>query len=273
MEKTRDGKQTSFRDPNRGTIYDGPMALMVNGQSASASEMLAAALQDYNRALVVGSNTFGKATGQQMLLLDTFRLKPYTGAEDRDMVKITMKKLYRLDGHSAQLNGVSPDIALPDAFSGLNITEKTQRFALSADTVKANSVYKPLKALPVPDLARRSADRIMGNKDFQAIKEIIVAQQKLRQTAAQTVPLKWDAFEKWIQQQELELKTMEGESATRKTFAVENHSQDKQLLQNKIVDKGTNDAWLEELAEDIYIQETFLVLADLINLQKTATKN
>ena len=75
-QKQKDGKVIYLKDPNRGTIYNGPMALMVNGQSASASEILAATLQDYNRAVVIGSNTFGKATMQQMMPLDTTTKKP-----------------------------------------------------------------------------------------------------------------------------------------------------------------------------------------------------
>src|SRR5688572_21233923 len=85
--KYRDGKVAFMKDPNRGQIYTGPMVLMVNGQSASASEMLAAALQDYNRAVIVGSNTFGKATMQQMMPLDTAQRNPLSGDHKSDIVK------------------------------------------------------------------------------------------------------------------------------------------------------------------------------------------
>src|SRR5437762_8924227 len=74
-EKDRNGKLVFLKDPNRGTIYDGPMVLMVNGQSASASEVLAAALQDYHRALIVGSSTYGKATMQEIFPMDTLTSK------------------------------------------------------------------------------------------------------------------------------------------------------------------------------------------------------
>ncbi|HRG25904.1 MAG TPA: S41 family peptidase, partial [Chitinophagaceae bacterium] len=98
--KTKEPKIVYLKDPNRGTIYSGPMLLLVNGQSASASEMLAASLQDYNRAVIVGSPTFGKATMQQMFPLDTMIKKPTQHDLSRDMIKITTGKLYRLNGES-----------------------------------------------------------------------------------------------------------------------------------------------------------------------------
>lgn len=267
-EKGGQGKQFTYRDPNRGTIYDGPMALMVNGQSASASEMLAASLQDYNRAVIIGSNTYGKATMQQMFLLDTITRKPFTGAEDKDAVKITIKKLYRLNGQSAQLNGVIPDVILPDAFDAIDYREKFQKFSLPADTVKRNTFYKPLSPLPIAELAKQSATRISTDPDFNAIKKIIEIQRKLMQSTSQTIPLKWDGFEKWEQEHNSPLDEMKTNTTSTTLFTVENHSQDKQLLQNNLSDKEINSAWLQNVAADIYTQETFRVLTDLIQLKK-----
>jgi carboxyl-terminal processing protease len=271
-DKDRKGDQNTFKDPNRGTIYDGPLALMVNGQSASASEMLAAALQDYNRAVIAGSNTYGKATMQQMFALDTFSKRPATGLGNTDMVKITIRKLYRLSGMSAQLNGVKPDVVLPDAFDGLEFREKFQPNALSSDTAKKNNYYTPLKALPMSQLAEKSAARISANEDFAAIKKIVEIQQRDNQTVTRTVPLKWDGFEKWIKEQEKELELIEGKGEPAKSFTVENHAQDKQLFQNNAYAKEVNETWLENLSGDIYLQEVYLIVTDLINLQKLTPK-
>jgi carboxyl-terminal processing protease len=271
--KTKEGKQSTLKDPNRGTIYDGPLTLMVNGQSASASELLAASLQDYNRAVVVGSNTYGKATMQLMFPMDTVTSKLSTGNSRGDMIKITDGKIYRLTGLSAQLNGVTPDVVLPDAFAGLEFREKFTKYALASDTAKPNAYYKPLPALPVSELAKRSAERTAANGDFQSIKKIIEAQKKAGALATQIIPLKWDSFEKWIQQQELEQHVMQGEGKGSSKFTAENYAQDKQLLQGNQYAKEINQIWLTNLAEDIYIQEAFLILTDLINLHKPATKN
>jgi|CXWL01.1.fsa_nt_gi carboxyl-terminal processing protease len=270
--KNKDGKQVTLKDPNRGTIYDGPMTLMINGQSASASELLASSLQDYNRAVIVGSNTYGKATMQQMFALDTITSKTAMGNEKYDMIKITTGKLYRVTGHTTQFHGVIPDVEIPDAFDGLKIGERFEEYTLASDSAKRNNYYKPLPYLPVSELAHRSTARIINNQDFLLIKKILEEQQKVSQSTSRTVPLKAELFEKWIQERELNLEAMKGEGKTAAKFTVENHAPDKQLLLNNQYAKEINEEWLENLAADIYIQEAFLVLTDLINLQKATPK-
>lgn len=268
--KEKGGKQITVKDPNRGTIYDGPLVLMVNGQSASASEMLAAALQDYNRAVIAGSSTYGKATMQQLFALDTFTKKPTNSMPGitKEIVKITIGKLYRLTGKSAQMDGVKPDIVLPDAFDGLEFREKFSQNALPSDTAKANIYYKPLKALPVAELAQKSAARVASNEEFNAIRKIVDIQKKDMQTTTRTIPLKWDAFQKWIEEEDREMELIKGEGKPAKQYTVDNHAQDKLLLQKNQYAKEVNQTWLESLAEDIYIQESYLILTDLINLTK-----
>jgi carboxyl-terminal processing protease len=271
--KSKDGKQVTLKDPNRGTIYDGPMTLMINGQSASASEMLASSLQDYNRAVIIGSNTYGKATMQQMFALDTITSKTVTGGEKFDMVKITTGKLYRLTGQTAQLSGVTPDVVLPDAFDGLEIGERFEKNVLPADSSKRNNYYKPLAYLPVNELSRRSVARINANPEFQLIKKIIAGQKNEMQATTRTIPLKAELFEKWMKEKELNMQAMKGEGKAAIKYTVENHAADKQLLLNNPYARERNAAWLENLADNIYIQEAYLVVTDLINLQKATPKN
>lgn len=264
-----DGKEFYIKDANRGTIYNGPMALMVNGQSASASEILAASLQDYNRSLIVGSNTFGKATLQQLFSLDTLAAPSSFDRMNKEIVKITKGKLYRLNGRSAQLNGVTPDIALPDAFDGLEFREKFSPQALSSDSIKGNTYYKPLAPLPVAQLAIRSAERIKNDNEFQNIKNIVALQQRSNKGTI-TIPLKWDEFEAWIKKQEAELKILAGKAEMPdKKFTADNHSLDKEQNNDDEINKG----WLEQIEADIYIRETFLILCDLINLRSPSQKN
>jgi carboxyl-terminal processing protease len=266
-QKQKAEKILYLKDPNRGTIYNGPMALMVNGQSASASEILAAALQDYSRALIVGSNTYGKATMQQMMLLDTLTNKPTQIGNAKDIVKITTGKLYRLSGETAQMNGVSPDIVLPDAFDGLDYREKFSPTALPADKVAKNTYYKPLTPLPVNELAGKSSERIKADKEFQEIKKFAETIREHR-SKAQTIPLKAEAFEQWARQHQLEPGMLKNNTTlTEKKFAVDNHGLDKAVLANNSYAKEVNNGWLNNIAGDIYIQETFSVLCDLVNLQ------
>ncbi len=268
-----DGKQVTLKDPNRGTIYDGPLALLVNGQSASASEILAASLQDYNRALIIGSTTHGKSTMQQLFLLDTVTTRPYLGGGNIDMMKITRGKLYRLNGLSAQLHGVVPDIPLPDAFAGLELSEKFLPYALSTDTIKANNFYKPLQKLPTAQLAAASEARVKTNNSFRDIMRITSLQKSSWQTGMRFIPLKWDDFENWIKQVKQDMETMDGEGIPTKKFTIENHTQDKQFLLSNDYAREVNNSWLRNLMEDIYIEESFLVIIDLIKLQKATTQN
>lgn len=265
--KSKDPKVVFLKDPNRGTIYSGPMVLMVNGQSASASEMLAAALQDYNRAVIVGSPTFGKATMQQMFSLDTFSKKAAAMNTDRDMVKITDGKLYRLTGESAQRNGVIPDVLLPDAFDGIEYREKFSPNALEGEPVTKNNYYKPLPALPVNELAAKSALRIKSDDNFRDIQQIINL-MIARREKSETISLKWDEFEKWARLNAKELEALKGDGiAAGNKFTVANHGLDKALLVNNEYAKEINQVWLENISEDIYIQEAFLILCDLIKLR------
>jgi carboxyl-terminal processing protease len=163
--KTREAKVVTLKDVNRGTVYDGPLILLVNGSSASASEMVAGTLQDYHRALIVGSPTYGKATAQVILPMDTtVDLATYNGqAQATSYLKVTVSKLYRITGFTAQRNGVQPDILLPDPPEALTEREADEKFALPATPIEANKYYTPLRPLPVPAaqaVARKAMDSL-----------------------------------------------------------------------------------------------------------------
>jgi carboxyl-terminal processing protease len=151
--KSRDEKVYTLKDVNRGTIWDGPLVVLVNGSSASASEVVAGTLQDYNRALIVGSPTYGKATAQIVLPMDTTidltTLDPKKQASS--YIKITMSKLYRITGSTAQFSGVAPDIFLPDPPDARERRESDQPFALAPTPIQANKYYRPLPPLPIAE--------------------------------------------------------------------------------------------------------------------------
>jgi len=149
--KSRDEKVFTLKDATRGTVWDGPLLVLVNGSSASASEMVAGSLQDYNRALILGSPTFGKATAQVVLPMDTTidltQMNPE--AKAASYIKITISKLYRVNGTTAQFNGVKPDILLPDPPEAKTQRESDEPFALLPTPIEANKYYHPLPSLPV----------------------------------------------------------------------------------------------------------------------------
>jgi carboxyl-terminal processing protease len=167
--KTKDPKIVTLKDVNRGTVWDGPLLLLVNGSSASASEMVAGTLQDYNRALIVGSPTYGKATAQIVLPMDTtIDLDTYTGhSEAASYIKLTTSKLYRITGATAQMSGVQPNIVLPEPVNALQQREADEKFAIPASTIEANKYYKPLAALPIATIQSQAQKEIDADPFFR----------------------------------------------------------------------------------------------------------
>jgi carboxyl-terminal processing protease len=164
---SRGAKVYTLKDINRGTVWAGPLLVLVNGSSASASEMVAGTLQDYNRALIVGSPTYGKATAQVVFPMDTTidleHFNPQMPASS--YLKLTISKLFRVNGSTAQMSGVKPDVMLPDPPGSETQREADERFVLPPAPIAANKYYLPLPALPVAE-ERAIAEKVMGGMPF-----------------------------------------------------------------------------------------------------------
>lgn len=156
-------------------LFDGPVVVLINKLSASASEILAAALADYGRAVIVGdTTTFGKGTVQQPV--DIGNYLPYFASRDRaGLLKVTIQKFYRVAGGSTQLKGVESDIVLPTASAAFDIGEATMDYALPYDEIAPARNYKKNKNLGkiIPELKKRSEKRVAADKDMQWLKEDI----------------------------------------------------------------------------------------------------
>jgi carboxyl-terminal processing protease len=154
MTRDKEGKIYTMKDVNRGSVYDGPLILLINGFTASASEMLAGTLQDYHRALIVGSPSFGKATAQVVLPLDTLFDEKHTDRMKTadNFLKVTIDRLFRVNGTSAQQIGVIPDIFLPDYTETRSEREKSLPFSLPNISIDANKYYHPYPAISVGPL-------------------------------------------------------------------------------------------------------------------------
>lgn len=161
----------SFREcENQKAFYEGPMIVLTDKTSASASEILAAALQDYRRALIVGDkSTFGKGTVQTILPVERFM--PFFAKKDRaGNLKVTIQKFYRIAGGSTQLKGVEPDLVLPSIRDVLDIGEASTDNALPYDTIPARK-YNLItdKPYPLTELSKRMNERVNANPEFQYI--------------------------------------------------------------------------------------------------------
>ena len=161
-----------YRSKRADIAYEGPIVVLVDRSSASASEIFAAALQDYNRAVIVGdSSTFGKGTVQTMLYLDQ-HMPFWQRMDNAGALKLTVQKFYRVAGGSTQLKGVEPDIVLPSAFDYIEYGERDLTNPLPYDTVR-DAKYTPFPRadLYVDELKTKSSDRVKSNLGFQLLAE------------------------------------------------------------------------------------------------------
>jgi carboxyl-terminal processing protease len=165
------GEVAVSRDKDPTIAYDGPLLVLVNRQSASASEIFAGAMQDYGRAVVVGdSKTFGKGTVQQMIELS--RAVPFlANGNEAGAVKLTIQKFYRVAGGSTQLRGVESDIVLPSVFDQPELGEESLKEPLPYDTLSAVDFEKWDKPLHLDELRRRAQARIPQNPEFAYVLE------------------------------------------------------------------------------------------------------
>lgn len=215
MTKNKEGKVFTMKDVNRGSVYEGPLLLLVNGFSASASEMLAGTLQDYHRALIVGSPTFGKATAQVVLPLDTVfdehHLERMKYAEN--FIKVTVERLFRVNGTSAQETGVIPDILLRDFTAARSERERTMPFALTNTQIEPNKYYHAYPALPVDSLiafARLFTDTSAYLKSFNHYLDQLVALQtpKDESLSLQKIREEHEQMKKFLADREKSLPTV-----------------------------------------------------------------
>jgi carboxyl-terminal processing protease len=171
--KRTNGHIEALKSPFRKPLYDGPIVVLTDKGSASASEILAGALQDYSRAVVVGeSSTFGKGTVQQPLMISRF-MPPLANADRAGAVKLTIQKFYRVAGSSTQKKGVVPDIVLPSVRDALEVGEQYADHALAYDKISRARDFQPFKRenLFISMLEEKSQSRVKASKDFAYVLE------------------------------------------------------------------------------------------------------
>ncbi|MFN2622069.1 MAG: carboxy terminal-processing peptidase [Chthoniobacterales bacterium] len=172
--KSSNGNIVVSSDPDPGIAYSGPMIVLTSRQSASASEIFAAALQDYGRALIVGDkNTFGKGTVQTILEIGRFTSLLGSRSQEDGALKLTIQKFYRVAGGSTQLHGVASDIVLPTLSDLPEFGEGALKNCLPYDEVpKARySKWSEGRGLFIDELKRRSEARVQGNPEFHYVME------------------------------------------------------------------------------------------------------
>lgn len=258
QRRTGRGKVDVESDTDKETVYAGPLMILQNRFSASASEIFAGAIQDYKRGVIVGERSYGKGTVQQLVDLDQFLNSPRQASRGKDnngvstgvgfeakerfgQLKLTTEKFYRITGNSTQLKGVEPDLSLPSPFNSDEMGESSQPTALPYDEVeeagfvKTNNINEKI----ISKLDSKFQSRL---KSDEALKELVVD------------------LEEYKSQKDKKEYSLNYE--LRKKEKEENESN------RKAVKKTTKSSGKSDKEEDLYLTETEKILCDLIGLLK-----
>jgi len=264
--KSKNSDPQVYEDRDPSVEYDGPMVIMINTYSASAAEILAAALQDYKRAVVVGSSrSFGKGTVQ--IFYDIDKIRPDYAAMFNGLgaVKITIQKFYRINGKSTQYNGVASDVVLPDGNDVLEVGEKYLDYSLPFDSIEPVPYAVWKSSLPnTTDLQKKSQDRVKNNPRFTVLKAHLESIK--RENKATLIPLDLaSAFQR--------RKRIDDESKLyrdkQKPFTDLQFSRpDGVEAPTDTVRQASEKDFREALSKDVYLYEAMAVLNDVIGAGK-----
>jgi carboxyl-terminal processing protease len=268
--KNRSKTPDIMRDNDSRVQWGGPLVVMVNGFSASASEILAAAMQDYHRAVIVGStSTYGKGTVQRFLDLDNATREE--SVKPLGDMKLTIQKFYRITGKTTQLDGVTPDIVLPDFYNFVELGEKENDYPLESTTIPA--VPYNQNAYQIADLGKlksASATRVEANETFKKVNENAM---RLRKQKDQTVyPLEGNKYRMWNKKQDEEADRYDNLFKPIDGFVLENLSADLPQIQADTSRAARNEGWMKDKKKDIQLHETFKIIQDMIRMDAVAGK-
>jgi carboxyl-terminal processing protease len=259
--RDRSGRSYPYHDDDSKVQYDGPLVVMVNRFSASASEILAAALQDYRRAVIVGSkSTFGKGTVQRFVDMDNYL--PFTQREYQPLgsLKLTIQKFYRISGGSTQLKGVEPDVVLPDPYNYIKSGEAELPNVMPYDNIPA-ARYTVWNENNTKDVVKNSSKRVKENHIFQLIEENSLRIKKNREKTL--VSLNIDDFVREQKRNEEEAKKFDNLKMQNDFFSMITVEPIVPSQNTPETQAELNERWYREIREDAYIYESTRILNDL----------
>lgn len=273
--KGRDEKANVLRDRDKNILYTGPLAVLVDETSASASEIFAAAIQDYKRGVVIGStSTYGKGTVQRNIPLNPERETKILGAENEEdlgTVKLTLQKFYRINGDATQLKGVVPDVILPDRLEYFKFREKDNPAALKWDEINKTE-YSPWTSSVSTNLVVNSANNdVNKSTTFSKIKTNV---QWLEKYNDKVYSLNITKYKDEQAQLKKVVKEIEELYKLTTPLTVKNLVADANSINAEKDKIEKNRIWLKRLGEDIFIDESLKVLNKMIaqdNLARLGT--
>jgi len=258
--RASDNDKRVYDDKDERIQWDGPLVILVNEFSASASEILAAAMQDYKRAIIIGSNqTFGKGTVQTMYPLENVVHVNEYG--DLGAIKVTIQKFYRVNGESNQLEGVKSDVVIPDRYRYIVLGEKGQANALNWDKIEP-AKYKVWDGyIDFEKTLEESNKRIASNSQIKLIEEN--AKWLKEQQDEMSMPLNYDLYKTRDKERRAKSDYFKKLSEYDSKLTFESLKYEQQLFTQDSVLREKRARWHINLAKDVYIEEAINVLRDL----------
>lgn len=247
-------------DKDERIQWDGPLVILVNELSASASEILAAAMQDYKRAVVIGSKqTFGKGTVQNVIPLDNIVRSNEHG--NLGAIKLTTQKFYRINGGSTQLEGVKSDIVVPDRYSYIDLGERDQENPLAWDKITPADYQLWEGNINLEETIKRSTERMASNPQIKLIEEN--AKWVRKQQDETKVSLNYESYKTTQEQNKERSNYFKKLRDYDSKLTFESLKYEKELFTQDPVLREKRDRWHNDLAKDVYVEEAINVLQDL----------
>ncbi|GAA0872521.1 carboxy terminal-processing peptidase [Gangjinia marincola] len=264
--KSKSEEREVLKDRDKSIVWNGPLVILVNELSASASEILAGAMQDYKRAIIIGGKqTYGKATVQNVVDLNRWMRNSDLG--DMGALKVTTQKYYRVSGESNQLKGVESDVVVPTRYSFMEVGEKDLSNPLPWDEIERADFTPWQGYIDYKETIKKSKDRMQQNEYLALIEEN--AKWINSQRDVNEFPLSFNTYRSFIEQTEEESKRFDSISEYNSNLTFESLAYEKDLFKSDEALKEKRERWHKNLAKDVYIEEALNVLKDL----KATTKN
>ena len=258
----RFGDKRVLSDTNENVSYDGPLVVLVNKFSASASEIVAAALQDYRRAIIVGgTHTHGKGTVQTIIdLNENIPLLHVRKYEDIGALKVTIQKFYRINGSSTQYKGVEPDIVLPNLFEYIKSGERYLDYSLPWDSIAPVDFTAYKRPFDLTKLRSMSEARVARDEAFKIISE--EAAKGAERSEDTIVSVQFDD----MRAKREESRVMREKVGAHYRKYREEEGEDPDFETDDVPQEDPKDKWLKDVQEDPYIREAVNIVDDIIRL-------
>lgn len=251
------GKVQVLSNKTNDPIWTGPLVIMQNELSASASEILAGAMQDYGRAAVIGSpSSFGKGTVQTFVELNRF----LNTSDDFGALKLTIQKFYRISGESTQRKGVESDIKMKDLFSYAEVGERFDQFALPWDKIAATS-YKKLTALNIPQLQAEIDKQIANNNNYKLLLES--AEWKGALDKEETITLNQAKFNELMKTRKAQIEKFKALDKFNNGLKFTLHTDEAERIKKDEAFAKKTENWRKNLERDFYLEETVDALSKI----------